>query len=95
MPGNATAFWKRLLRKKLPPTCLNRLKFSIFGLGDSSYPKYEHPTLPSHFSEVLLLIVSLSKRFNWAARKLHKRLLQLGATEFYPPGEGDERHDNG
>lgn len=28
-------------------------------------------------------------------KKLHKRLLQLGAQEFYPRGEGDERHDEG
>ncbi|KAF3767798.1 riboflavin synthase domain-like protein [Cryphonectria parasitica EP155] len=72
MPANATAFWKSLLRKKLPLGCLHQLNFTIFGLGDSSYPK-----------------------FNWAARKLQKRLLQLGATEVYPAGEGDEKHDNG
>lgn len=34
-------------------------------------------------------------RFNWAARKLHKRLVQLGANEFYPRGEGDEQHEEG
>lgn len=34
-------------------------------------------------------------RFNWAARKLHKRLVQLGANEIYPRGEGDEQHDEG
>lgn len=34
-------------------------------------------------------------RFNWAARKLHKRLLQLGAKEAYPRGEADEQHDEG
>lgn len=34
-------------------------------------------------------------RFNWAARKLHKRLAQLGANEFYPRGEGDEQHEEG
>lgn len=39
MPENATAFWKSLLRKKLPPTCLSQLQFTTFGLGDSSYPK--------------------------------------------------------
>jgi sulfite reductase alpha subunit-like flavoprotein len=64
--------WKTLLRKRLPPGCLDTLKFTIFGLGDSSYPK-----------------------FNWAARKLHRRLSQLGASEFYASGEGDERHDDG
>lgn len=34
-------------------------------------------------------------RFNWAARKLHKRLLQLGASEVYPRGEADEQHEEG
>ncbi len=34
-------------------------------------------------------------RFNWAARKLHRRLQQLGANEFYARGEGDEQHDEG
>lgn len=39
VPANAATFWKSLLRKKLPPTCLSHLRFTIFGLGDSSYPK--------------------------------------------------------
>lgn len=34
-------------------------------------------------------------RFNWAARKLHKRLDQLGAVQFQPAGEADEQHDQG
>ena len=34
-------------------------------------------------------------RYNWAARKLHKRLVQLGASEAYPRGEADEQHDAG
>jgi hypothetical protein len=34
-------------------------------------------------------------RFNWAARKLHKRLEQLGAKEVYPRGEADEQHEEG
>ncbi|KAH8894078.1 riboflavin synthase domain-like protein [Thozetella sp. PMI_491] len=73
MPANVARFWKSLRRGKLNNTnCLGRVKFSVFGLGDSSYQK-----------------------FNWAARKLHVRLLQLGATEFYKSGEADERHDNG
>lgn len=73
MPKNTTTFWKNLRRTKLNNTnCLAPVKFSIFGLGDSSYPK-----------------------FNWAARKLRVRLLQLGASEFFRPGEADERHENG
>lgn len=35
------------------------------------------------------------ERFNWAARKLHKRLEQLGAKELYPRGEADEQHEEG
>lgn len=34
-------------------------------------------------------------RFDWAARKLHKRLIQLGASEVYPLGEADEQHPEG
>ncbi|KAI0598341.1 riboflavin synthase domain-like protein [Biscogniauxia sp. FL1348] len=72
IPQNARKFWKSLLRKRLPPGCLRNLNFTTFGLGDSSYSKY-----------------------NWAVRKLHKRLEQLGAIEFFPRGEADERHEDG
>ncbi|KAI1095767.1 riboflavin synthase domain-like protein [Rostrohypoxylon terebratum] len=72
IPRNALKFWKSLLRKRLPPNCLQRVNFTTFGLGDSSYTKY-----------------------NWAVRKLHKRLEQLGATEFFARGEADERHQDG
>ena len=34
-------------------------------------------------------------RYNWAAKKLHKRLLQLGGNEIYPYGEGDQQHPEG
>ncbi|KAI9745499.1 MAG: NAPDH-dependent diflavin reductase [Claussenomyces sp. TS43310] len=71
-PLNARKFWKSLLRKRLPPDCLGHVCFTTFGLGDSSYVK-----------------------FNFASRKLHKRLLQLGAQEFYPRGEADEQHEEG
>ncbi|KAI0484707.1 riboflavin synthase domain-like protein [Xylariaceae sp. FL0804] len=72
LPRNARQFWKSLLRRRLPPDCLQPLRFTTFGLGDSSYTK-----------------------FNWAARKLHKRLEQLGACEFFPRGEADECHSDG
>ncbi|KAK3323626.1 hypothetical protein B0T19DRAFT_210422 [Cercophora scortea] len=73
LPKNTDKFWRNLRRQKLNSTnCLAKVNFTIFGLGDSSYPK-----------------------FNWAARKLRVRLLQLAAREFFQPGEGDERHDNG
>ncbi|KAF9890990.1 NAPDH-dependent diflavin reductase [Aspergillus nanangensis] len=72
LPANARTFWRSMLLKKLPPTFLSGVNFTTFGLGDTSYPK-----------------------FNWAARKLYKRLLQLGANEIYPCGEADQQHDEG
>ncbi|KAJ0415966.1 hypothetical protein BJY00DRAFT_292576 [Aspergillus carlsbadensis] len=72
LPANARTFWRSLLLKKLSPNFLGGVQFTWFGLGDSSYPK-----------------------FNWAARKLYKRLLQLGADEIYPGGEADHQHPEG
>ncbi|KAH8702490.1 putative NADPH-dependent FMN/FAD containing oxidoreductase [Talaromyces proteolyticus] len=71
-PLNGRAFWKSLLRKRLPATFLNGVNYVQFGLGDSSYPK-----------------------FNWASRKLRKRLSQLGANEIYLCGEADQQHPEG
>ena len=34
-------------------------------------------------------------RYNYAARKLHKRILQLGASEFFQRGEADEQQEDG
>jgi sulfite reductase alpha subunit-like flavoprotein len=39
IPKNAKVFWKRLLSKKLPPTVFKSVRFTTFGLGDSSYVK--------------------------------------------------------
>lgn len=39
-PQNARAFWKTLLSNRLRPGILRRMCFSTFGLGDSSYPRY-------------------------------------------------------
>ena len=33
--------------------------------------------------------------FNWAVKKLHKRILQLGGNEVFARGEGDEQHSEG
>ncbi|CRG87115.1 putative NADPH reductase tah18 [Talaromyces islandicus] len=71
-PLNGRAFWKSLLLKRLSADFLSGVNYTQFGLGDSSYPK-----------------------FNWAARKLHKRLSQLGANEIYPGGEADQQHPEG
>ncbi|KAI9167151.1 NADPH-dependent diflavin oxidoreductase 1 [Paramyrothecium foliicola] len=72
MPHNSLTFWKKLLRKKLPPGCLSQLRYTFFGLGDSTYVK-----------------------FNWAARKLTRRLEQLGASTFVDGFEADEQFNDG
>ncbi|KAF8445425.1 hypothetical protein BGX38DRAFT_684405 [Terfezia claveryi] len=72
LPSNTSHFWKFLLRKRLPANFLSKVQFSSFGLGDSTYLK-----------------------FNWAVKKLHKRVLQLGAGEVCERGEGDEQHAEG
>ncbi|KNZ54663.1 hypothetical protein VP01_288g8 [Puccinia sorghi] len=59
-------------RANLPVDFIDNIHFTIFGLGDSSYPK-----------------------FNWAAKKLYRRLSQLGAQPFYERGEADDQNRNG
>ncbi|ORY01302.1 riboflavin synthase domain-like protein [Basidiobolus meristosporus CBS 931.73] len=68
-PDNMKKFWKFLLRKALPRDILEQLEYTVFGLGDSSYQK-----------------------FNFPSKKLYKRLGQLGATGFFPRGDGDDQH---
>ncbi|KAK0388580.1 hypothetical protein NLU13_4823 [Sarocladium strictum] len=72
VPHNGMLFWKKLLRKKLPPGCLDQVKYTCFGLGDSTYVK-----------------------FNWAARKLIRRLEHLGAQTFFEVCEADEQFNDG
>ncbi|KAG0328020.1 NADPH-dependent diflavin oxidoreductase 1 [Dissophora globulifera] len=68
-PDNMKKFWKFLLRKSHPTDALDHMEYTVFGLGDSSYIK-----------------------FNWPAKKLYKRLAQLGAVPFYEPGYADDQH---
>ncbi|OAA68951.1 sulfite reductase flavoprotein alpha-component [Cordyceps fumosorosea ARSEF 2679] len=72
IPHNSTLFWKRLLQRRLPADCLTQVQYTCFGLGDSTYVK-----------------------FNWAARKLIRRLDQLGASTFYETFEADEQFPDG
>ncbi|KAI7817130.1 hypothetical protein BC939DRAFT_466951 [Gamsiella multidivaricata] len=68
-PDNMKKFWKFLLRKSHPSDALDHMEFTVLGLGDSSYIK-----------------------FNWPAKKLYKRLMQLGAVPFYEPAYADDQH---
>ncbi|KYN34593.1 NADPH-dependent diflavin oxidoreductase 1 [Trachymyrmex septentrionalis] len=71
-PANMKQFWRHLLRKTLPATVFQNLKYGVLGLGDSSYSK-----------------------FNFAAKKLNKRLVQLGGEELLPIGLADDQHNLG
>lgn len=71
-PPNMQKFWRFLLRKNLPRTSLVNLTYAVFGLGDSSYPK-----------------------FNYAAKKLNKRILQLGGKVLLGIGLADDQHPLG
>lgn len=71
-PSNMKKFWRFLLRKNLPANSLENLQYSVLGLGDSSYEKY-----------------------NFAAKKLNRRLSQLGGKEILPIGLADDQHDLG
>jgi sulfite reductase alpha subunit-like flavoprotein len=68
VPGSMKLFWSFLLRRGLPLDSLQNISIAVFGLGDSSYEK-----------------------FNAAARRLSKRLQQLGARELLPIGLGDDQ----
>jgi len=72
-PKSFEKFWKFLLKKNLPlGTSLPNLRFAVFGLGDSSYEKY-----------------------NFVAKKLHRRLEQLGGKSVVELGLGDDQHFSG
>jgi sulfite reductase alpha subunit-like flavoprotein len=68
-PDNMKRFWRFLLRRNLPIDLLEPIDYAVFGLGDSSYPKY-----------------------NFVAKKLWKRLQQLGARSLLNRGDGDDQH---
>ncbi|KAJ1922182.1 NAPDH-dependent diflavin reductase [Mycoemilia scoparia] len=68
-PDNMRKFWKFLLRKSLPQGILSSLEYAVFGLGDSSYEK-----------------------FNFPAKKLYRRVEQLGGSPLISLGEGDDQH---
>ncbi len=72
VPDKMTQFWRVIRANILQSDVLSDLTFAAFGLGDSSYAK-----------------------FNWAVKKVSRRLLQLGARELIPYGQGDDQHPQG
>ncbi|KAK4367997.1 hypothetical protein RND71_011789 [Anisodus tanguticus] len=71
-PDSIKVFWKFLLQRNLTQNWLCRVSYAVFGLGDSSYQKY-----------------------NFVAKKLDKRLSDLGAIAMVERGLGDDQHPSG
>ncbi|KAJ5067518.1 iron hydrogenase [Anaeramoeba ignava] len=67
-PENATSFWNHL--KSLSPNSLNKLKFAVFGVGDSFYP---------HFNIAGKLL------FKKLSELSQKSLLPLGEGDYRSP----------
>ena len=40
VPPTMKSFWNCLLRRNLPASYLSRVNYTVFGLGDSSYEKF-------------------------------------------------------
>ena len=72
LPVNMRKNWKKLLNARIPLNWLDSLKIACFGLGDSSYQKY-----------------------NFAAKKVVRRLLQLSANLVLPTVFGDDQNELG
>ncbi|KAJ1855868.1 NAPDH-dependent diflavin reductase [Coemansia sp. RSA 1822] len=68
-PDNMKKLWRFILRKTIPHDALSGLQYAVFGLGDSSYQK-----------------------FNFPAKRLFRRLQQLGGTPIVDRGDGDDQH---
>lgn len=76
------------MRKNLPYDSLQSVQLAVLGLGDSSYQKYS-VGICKHLSGILCL------RYNFVAKKLYRRLLQLGGRSVMPLGLADEQHEFG
>ena len=85
-PDNMSKFWNFLLKRHLPSDSLKHLMFALIGLGDSSYLKQ----LVFQF-----LFSYYIYRFNIVAKKLYRRLLQLGSYSVLPPVYSDCQHEFG
>ncbi|KAL6521519.1 multidrug-resistance type transporter [Orobanche gracilis] len=71
-PDSMKEFWRFLLQKNLTREWLKGVHYAVFGLGDSSYQKY-----------------------NFVAKKLDKRISDLGAMAIIERGLGDDQHPSG
>ncbi|KAL5072881.1 hypothetical protein RYX36_011865 [Vicia faba] len=71
-PDSMKVFWRFLLQINRSNHWLKGVHYTVFGLGDSGYQKY-----------------------NFVAKKLDKRLMDLGGTTILERGFGDDQHPSG
>ncbi|CAF0777867.1 unnamed protein product [Didymodactylos carnosus] len=71
-PDNMRQFWRSIMRRTLTNKHLEHIYYTLIGLGDSNYPK-----------------------FNFVAKKLSKRLEQLGANMICNKVLADDQHPHG
>lgn len=80
-PDNMKRFWRFMLRKSLTPGSLSGVRFSVFGLGDSNYPKYNVSASQLFLiSCVSVALLTLSSRLIRCCLLLHasiKRATQI------------------
>lgn len=62
VPRNGKRFFKFLLKKKLPRDLLNHVAMTSFGIGDASYPKFNHAIKKLHTRLIQLGCSELSPR---------------------------------
>ncbi|KAF6153982.1 hypothetical protein GIB67_037686 [Kingdonia uniflora] len=67
IPDSMKVFWRFLLQRNLGQSWLEGVNYTVFGLGDSGYQKY-----------------------NFAAKRLDKRLSDLGAKPIIGRGLGGD-----
>lgn len=84
-PDNVSRFWRRLKKKTLPSDHLTRCNYALLGNAE----------LDTQWSSSLLTIITGLGDTNYSnfcnmGKMLNKRLLELGAKQFYPPGFADD-----
>ncbi|KAJ6364908.1 hypothetical protein OIU76_029813 [Salix suchowensis] len=79
-------FWKYLLQRNIAKNWLEGVHYAVFGLGDSGYQKYNYDYIDS---------VRHLSLYHFVAKKLDRRISDLGATAIVERGLGDDQHPSG